>query len=124
MTKQTGDSPPRAIDRRGFLGTATLGTGAALAGLAVADPAFAADPALRAGQVDFPDQPGTFGGGGSAAGAVSRAEMDLYDCEVEGSLPQDLDGSWFRVGPDPQYPKPDKFAHDIPFDGEGHVSMF
>jgi carotenoid cleavage dioxygenase len=28
------------------------------------------------------------------------------------------------VGPDPQYPKPPEWVGDIPFDGEGHVSMF
>jgi carotenoid cleavage dioxygenase len=66
----------------------------------------------------------TFGGGGSAAGAVNRSEVDLFDCEVDGHLPDDLDGAFFRVGPDPQYPKSDKYARDIVFDGEGHVSMF
>ena len=39
-------------------------------------------------------------------------------------LPADLDGVFYRVGPDPQYPKPDKYMMDIPFDGEGHISMF
>ncbi len=35
--------------------------------------------------VHFPAQPMvTFGGGGSVGGAVNRAEMDLFDCEVEG----------------------------------------
>ena len=57
-------------------------------------------------------------------GTNNRAEIDLYDCEVEGTLPTDLDGVFYRVGPDPQYPKPDKYAGDIMFDGEGHVSMF
>jgi len=74
--------------------------------------------------VDFPDEQGTFGGGGSAAGAVNRSEVDLYDCEVEGTLPTYLDGVFYRVGPDPQYPKPEQYVRDIPFDGEGHVSMF
>ena len=31
---------------------------------------------------------------------------------------------FYRVGPDPQYPKNPKYAGDIMFDGEGHVSMF
>ena len=53
-----------------------------------------------------------------------RSENDLYDCEVEGTLPKDLDGIFFRVGPDPQYPKPDIYAHDIPFDGEGMIGAF
>jgi carotenoid cleavage dioxygenase-like enzyme len=54
--------------------------------------------------------------------APLRAEMDLRDCEVDGELPTDLDGAFYRVGPDYQYPP--KFPHNIPFDGEGHVSMF
>ena len=55
---------------------------------------------------------------------VNRAEIDLHDCEVEGHWPADLDGVFYRVGPDPQYPKDPKYASDIVFDGEGHVSMF
>ncbi|MGX7893940.1 carotenoid oxygenase family protein [Tsuneonella sp. HG222] len=107
-----------ALGRRAFMGGAALGAGAvALGG---AGPAQAAEG--PAPQVDFPDNPRAFGGG--PAGTNIRAEIDLYDCEVEGSLPSDLDGAFYRVGPDPQYPKPEKYAGDIPFDGEGHVSMF
>lgn len=72
----------------------------------------------------FPKEPRTFGSGGSAGGGVNRVEAEIVDCEVEGILPADLDGTFFRVGPDPQYPKPPQFAHDIDFDGEGHASMF
>ena len=53
--------------------------------------------------------------------APVRAEIDLVDCEVEGKLPADLRGTFYRVGPDFQYPP--KIAN-IPFDGEGHVGMF
>jgi carotenoid cleavage dioxygenase-like enzyme len=50
-----------------------------------------------------------------------RAELDVRDCEVEGKVPTDLAGAFYRVGPDPQY----RMANaNIPFDGEGHVSMF
>jgi carotenoid cleavage dioxygenase-like enzyme len=111
------------VGRRAFLGAATIGTGAALVGGAA--PAFAAPPGAPktlAPQVDFPADPRAFGGGGPLANV--RAEIDLFDCEVEGKLPTDLDGVFYRVGPDPQYPKPEKYAGDIPFDGEGHVSMF
>ena len=112
---------PAAIEvgRRGFLGAATIGTGAALAGLAAPRVARAAEG--PAPQVDFPEGQG-FGGGGPLAN--NRAEIDLYDCEVEGTLPVDLDGVFYRVGPDPQYPKDPKYVSDIAFDGEGHVSMF
>lgn len=114
------------LDRRGFMGASALGTGAALAGtIGLAAPALAQSAALPtpapapAPQVDFPADPRAFGGSGT-----NRTEMDLFDCEVEGDLPKDLDGVFYRVGPDPQYPKPEKYAGDIPFDGEGHVSMF
>ena len=50
-----------------------------------------------------------------------RAEIDLVDCEVEGKLPADLEGTFYRVGPDFQYPPR---VPNIPFDGEGHIGMF
>jgi carotenoid cleavage dioxygenase len=53
--------------------------------------------------------------------APVRAEIDLFDCEVEGKLPADLRGTFYRVGPDFQYPPK---MPNIPFDGEGHVGMF
>lgn len=108
------------VDRRSLLGGVGLGAGALAAGIGAAAPASA--------EVLFPKGGGgfggPFGGGGSAAGAVNRSEIDLYDCEVEGKLPEGLDGVFYRVGPDPQYPKDPKWAMDIPFDGEGHLSMF
>jgi carotenoid cleavage dioxygenase-like enzyme len=48
-------------------------------------------------------------------------EADVHDCEIEGKVPADLNGAFYRVGPDPQYPL---HPRNIPFDGEGHVSMF
>jgi carotenoid cleavage dioxygenase len=123
MSEDSNDAgTASSVNRRAFLGAAALGTGAALAGLGSSPAVAAADPAAGAPQVDFPEKFGAFGGG--APGTNNRAEIDLYDCEVEGKLPADLDGTWFRVGPDPQYPKPDKYAGDIAFDGEGHVSAF
>ncbi len=37
-------------------------------------------------------------------GAQFRAEVDLFDCDVEGRIPSDLNGCFYRVGPDFQYP--------------------
>jgi len=54
-------------------------------------------------------------------GLPFRAECEIRDCDVEGRIPADLDGAFFRVGPDFQYPPA---PGNIPFDGEGHVSMF
>src|SRR5690554_7100374 len=120
MEKNTVSNSNRSgLGRREFLGAATLGTGAILAGGASS---ISAQPAGPAPQVDFPEDPRAFGGG--PAGTNIRAEIDLFDCEVEGRLPTDLDGVFYRVGPDPQYPKPPEYARDIAFDGEGHVSMF
>jgi carotenoid cleavage dioxygenase-like enzyme len=114
------DSPPLAsLSRRGFMGAvagAGAGAAAAVGGLVL--------PGTAQAEVQFPKDRSGFGGGGSAIGAVYRSENDLYDCEVDGTLPKDLDGIFFRVGPDPQYPKPEIYAHDIPFDGEGTIGAF
>jgi carotenoid cleavage dioxygenase len=53
--------------------------------------------------------------------APFRTECDLRDCEVEGRIPDDLRGSFYRIGPDFQYPP---LMPNIPFDGEGHLGMF
>ena len=50
-----------------------------------------------------------------------RLESDVHDCQVTGKIPDDLNGAFYRVGPDAQYPMN---PNNIPFDGEGHVSMF
>jgi carotenoid cleavage dioxygenase len=114
MNHDHRDDDIPAVDRRRFLaGAAALGTAV---GTLSARPAQA--------EVAFPTERGKFGSGGAATGAVNRSENTLYDCEVDGDLPDDLDGAFYRVGPDAQYPKPKSLEHDIGFDGEGHVSMF
>src|SRR5690606_13275170 len=54
--------------------------------------------------------------------APFRAEAEIFDLEVEGELPRDLDGAFYRVQPDFLYPP--IFPGDVPFNGDGHVSMF
>lgn len=62
------------------------------------------------------------GGTAQPTGPVTgKAEVDISRCEVSGTLPADLNGAFYRVGPDPQFPL---VPGNIPFDGEGHVSMF
>jgi len=53
--------------------------------------------------------------------SLYRLEADVRHCEVEGTIPSDLNGAFYRVGPDAQYPL---HPRNIPFDGEGHASMF
>ena len=50
-----------------------------------------------------------------------KLEATIYDCDVTGEIPSDLNGAFYRVGPDAQYPLA---PGNIPFDGEGHASMF
>ena len=33
-----------------------------------------------------------------------KLEADVRDCQVTGKIPSDLNGAFYRVGPDPQYP--------------------
>ncbi|MDR2215940.1 MAG: carotenoid oxygenase family protein [Nevskiaceae bacterium] len=98
-----------AVDRRHFI-AAAAGVGAALAGRETLAQAPAAQPAAA------PAGPPP-----STGPRLFRAELDVTDCEVEGKIPADLNGAFYRTGPDPQYPlRPG----NIPFDGEGHVTMF
>ena len=57
----------------------------------------------------------------SGSYAPLRAEVDIRDCRVEGTIPADLSGGFYATGPDPQYPLA---PGNILFDGEGHVRMF
>jgi carotenoid cleavage dioxygenase-like enzyme len=53
--------------------------------------------------------------------SISGVETTIYDCDIDGEIPSDLNGAFYRVGPDPQYPLA---PGNIAFDGEGHVGMF
>ena len=65
----------------------------------------------------FPDIP-MFRG----VNAPSRIEVDLDDLEVDGVIPRDLDGAFYRIAPDHQYPP--RFLDDVPFNADGTVSAF
>jgi len=65
----------------------------------------------------FPDLP-MFQG----INAPSRIEIDLHDLEVEGELPRELRGAFYRVAPDRQYPP--RFHDDVPFNADGTISRF
>ena len=48
-----------------------------------------------------------------------RFEADVHDCEVIGDLPEELDGTLFRAGPDRYYPT---LQGDAINNGDGVVS--
>ncbi len=53
--------------------------------------------------------------------APVRIEADVYDLEVEGEIPADLDGSFYRAAADTQYPP--SHADDIYINGDGMITM-
>lgn len=67
--------------------------------------------------VDFPET--IFFTGVNAPG---RAELDIAELEVVGKVPPEIDGGFYRVAADHQFPP--RFADDIPFNGDGMISVF
>ena len=53
---------------------------------------------------------------------LGRIEGDIADLEIEGEVPPEMDGAFYRVHPDPQFPP--RKAGDQFFNGDGMVSMF
>jgi carotenoid cleavage dioxygenase-like enzyme len=51
-----------------------------------------------------------------------RFEGTLYDVEVEGRIPPELDGTFYSVGPDQAFPP--KMGDANPFNGDGFVRAF
>ncbi len=51
-----------------------------------------------------------------------RFEGEIFDLEVEGEIPAGLDGTFYRVGPDQQFPPMRGDAN--PFNGDGVVTAF
>lgn len=54
--------------------------------------------------------------------APSRIECDIYDLVIEGNLPEEINGSWYRSIPDPQYSP--MLGDDTYLSGDGMVSLF
>ena len=50
-----------------------------------------------------------------------RFEADVFECEVEGAIPPELEGAYFRTGGDRQYPS---LEDDIILNGDGIASVF
>ena len=53
----------------------------------------------------------------------TRFEADIYDCEVWGQIPSDIEGTFYRVQCDFQY-RPPENEWPTGFNGDGHVSAF
>ena len=51
-----------------------------------------------------------------------RFEGELFDLEIEGALPAELDGTFYRIGPDQQFPP--MRGDSNPFNGDGVVTAF
>ena len=54
--------------------------------------------------------------------APMRFEADIHDCEVEGRIPPQLDGSFYRTCLDRRYPQ--RLPNDIPYNADGAVDLF
>ena len=52
----------------------------------------------------------------------SRIEADIADLAVEGTIPPELNGAFFRVQPDAQFPP--RLGDDIAFNGDGMITRF
>ncbi|MEH6660100.1 MAG: carotenoid oxygenase family protein [Parasphingorhabdus sp.] len=52
----------------------------------------------------------------------SRIEADIVDLVHEGVIPPELNGAFFRVQPDPQFPP--RLEDDISFNGDGMITRF
>jgi len=59
---------------------------------------------------------------GTGFDAPLRFEADIHDCEVEGQIPLDLDGSYYRTCIDRRYPQ--RLPNDIPYNADGAVDLF
>ena len=69
--------------------------------------------------VDFRGHP-MFSGGFNAP---TRFEADVYDCEVHGTIPSDIEGTFYRLQCDFAY-RPPQNEWPTGFNGDGHVSAF
>lgn len=55
--------------------------------------------------------------------APTRFEADIYDCEVWGKVPSDIEGNFYRMQCDFQY-RPPQNEWPTGFNGDGHISRF
>jgi carotenoid cleavage dioxygenase-like enzyme len=65
----------------------------------------------------FPDTPSFTG-----FNTPSRIEAGIADLDVDGAIPTELNGAFYRVQPDPQFPP--RLGDDIAFNGDGLITRF
>ena len=65
----------------------------------------------------FPDVPAFTG-----FNTPSRVEANVHDLNVTGTIPAEMDGAFYRVQPEHQFPP--LLGNDIAFNGDGMISMF
>lgn len=65
----------------------------------------------------FPDTPSFTG-----FNTPSRIEADIADLVHTGEIPRELNGAFYRVQPDPQFPP--RLGDDIAFNGDGMITRF
>ena len=65
----------------------------------------------------FPDTPSFTG-----FNTPVRVEGEVLDLDITGTVPPELNGAFYRVQPDPQFPP--LLGDDIAFNGDGSISMF
>ena len=65
----------------------------------------------------FPDKPVYTG-----FNEPRRMEAEIFNLEFEGELPKELDGTFYRCGPDPRFPS--RMGDDININGDGLAAMF
>lgn len=53
--------------------------------------------------------------------APSRIEVDVHDLEIEGRIPEGLEGAYYKVAADPHYPP--MLGKTIYLDGDGMVTV-
>lgn len=54
--------------------------------------------------------------------APSRVECEIYDLEIEGRVPKEIDGVWYRLIPDHAFPP--MLGHDTLISGDGMIGRF
>lgn len=111
----TENSDSLNVTRRTFVGGA-LGAAAGLGAAGMLGSA-----AVQAQPPAGGPPPGAGAPPANTGPTLFKAEIDVRHCEIEGTVPSGLSGAFYRVGPDAQFPLR---QGNIPFDGEGHVSMF